>query len=315
MLISIAIPCYRSEKTLPMVVEEIKTEFAKHPEHDYQLVLVNDGSPDDTFGVIRSLCEKDPKIVGINLSRNFGQASARMAALPYLDGDIVVYMDDDGQHPARGIFQLADKMLEGYDVVCAKFTVKRCSWFKRVTSDLYARLMEACGLRPKGVTLTPFFAWSRLAIEELKKYHSPMPSVHSFMLQISTRFANVEMEQRERMAGQSGYSLYRMISLAIMNLTNFSIVPLRLSTFFGCITAGVGGITGIVLIIRKLVNPYIAIGYTSTMAVLLFVGGILMMMLGILGEYVGRIYMLLSNMPQYAIRETLNAEGGRKDKC
>lgn len=315
MLISVAIPCYRSEKTLPTVVEEIKAEFAKHPEHDYQLVLVNDGSPDGTFGVIRSLCEKDPKIVGVDLSRNFGQASARMAALPYLKGDIAVYMDDDGQHPAYGIFLLADKILEGYDVVCAKFTQKRCSWFKRVTSALYAKLMELCGLYPKGVALSPFFVWSRLAIEELKKYHSPMPSVHSFMLHISTRFANVEIEQRERLAGRSGYSLYRMISLAVMNLMNFSIVPLRVSTVMGCFTAGIGGIGGIILIIGKLMNPLVVVGYTSTMVMILFIGGILMMMLGIMGEYVGRIYMLLSDMPQYAVRETLNAREEGEIKC
>ena len=160
MLISICIPCYRSAKTLPAVVEEVKNEFVKHPEHEYQMVLVNDGSPDNTYEVIQTICKDDPKIIGVDLSRNYGQASAKMCALRYAKGDAIVFMDDDGQHPASGIFQLVDKLNEGYDVVYAKFKHKKHNAFKRMTSKMHNKLSEAMGTKPKGIYRSSYSAWN-----------------------------------------------------------------------------------------------------------------------------------------------------------
>lgn len=306
MLISIIIPCYRSTATLPSVVAEIQQVFSERPEHDYQIILVNDCSPDDTFDVICELCEQDKKIVGVNLSRNYGQACALMAALPFVQGECVVGMDDDGQHPAEGIFALADKVAEGYDVVYAYFGHKKHSLFKRCTSRIFGRLMEAFGVCPKGIKITSFFAWSRFAVEELKKYHSPTPSAGSYLMKISSRFANVEMIHRERLAGKSNYTLGRMVNLAITNLTNFTVVPLRIASMFGMFLAVVGFIFGLIVVLRKIIYPQIAIGYTSIMAVILLLGGIILIVQGLLGEYIGRVYMMISDMPQYTIRETKN---------
>ena len=232
-LISIAIPCYRSVNNIEHVVDDIRNEFSAHKDYDYQIVLANDGSPDDTFKKIRELCSKDRKIIGIDLSRNYSQANCRMSMLNYLDGDIAVFMDDDGQHPAYGIFRMVEKMEEGYDVVCASHKNKKVSAFKRITSDIYNWIMTLTGVYPKGIKASPFFAWNRFAIEEARKYHSPSPSIHSYMLRITTRFANVDVEQNERLSGKSGYTLKKLIALALMNLTNFSVVPLRLSALFG----------------------------------------------------------------------------------
>ena len=121
MLISIAIPCYNSSKTLPLVVEEIQQVFSIRPEYEYQILLVNDNSPDNTYEVIGRLCAQDSNIIGIDLSKNYGQASAQMAAIQYAKGDIVVYMDDDGQHPASEIFRLIEKIQEGYDLGICPF--------------------------------------------------------------------------------------------------------------------------------------------------------------------------------------------------
>lgn len=287
---------------------EIQNAFAGRQECDYQIVLVNDGSPDDTYSVICGLCQQDPKIIGIDLSRNFGQARARMAALPFVRGEYLVYMDDDGQHPAQGIFPLIGVLQEGYDVVFARFTHKRHSLFKRATSDLFRRLLELMGSRPKGVYISSFFACNQFAIEALKKYQSPSPAAVSYLVKVTTRIADVEVEHRERKAGRSGYTLGRLIDLALMSFTNFTVVPLRVVSVLGFLIAGLGFLAGIILVVRKLLNPAVAMGYTSIMAVLLLLGGSIIFTQGLLGEYVGHMYMMLSNLPQYMIRETKNSD-------
>lgn len=307
MLISICIPCYRSAQTLPFVLGEIREAFAAHEEHDYQVILVNDGSSDDTYAVISRLCRDDPRVTGIDLSRNYGQQAAQMAALPYASGDAVVFMDDDGQHPAAGIFPLVEKLAEGYDIVYARFPQKRHSWFKRITSRLYQKVSEWIGNKPRGISVSSFAAWSRTAADAALRYHSPFPAPGLYLNHVTTRIANVDIEHRCRIAGESGYSLRKLIALTVTALTNFSILPLRLSSYIGIGCAGLGFLAGILTIIRKLVNPAIFAGYSSILAAILFIGGVIMLILGVLGEYIGRIYMTVSDMPQYQIRQTENA--------
>jgi undecaprenyl-phosphate 4-deoxy-4-formamido-L-arabinose transferase len=306
MLVSICIPCYRSAQTLPAVVAEIRQVFAVHEGYDYQIVLVNDGSPDNTFQVIRRLCQEDDRIIGVDLSRNYGQASAKMAALPYATGDAIVYMDDDGQHPAEGIFPLLEKIDQGYDIVYARFPQKHHSWFKRITSRLYQKVSEWIGNKPKGISVSSFTAWSRIAADAVMGYKSPFPAAGLYLNKITTRIANVDMEHRDRLAGESGYSLKKLLSLTVTALTNFSIIPLRIASFVGTACAVAGFIAGIAVVIRKLINPFISAGYSSIISVILFIGGVIMMILGVMGEYIGRIYMTVSDMPQYNVRQTIN---------
>lgn len=307
MLISIIIPCYRSEKTLPGVVEEIRGVFAARPDHDYQIILVNDGSPDQgaTYRTIRRLCQENSKIVGVDMSRNFGQARAKMAALGYAKGDCVIYMDDDGQHPAEGIFALVDKLQEGYDVVYARFTHKKHSLFKRITSDMFHGFQEMLQVKPAGIFISSFCAISRFGVDALKQYHSPAPSFVAYLLNVTTRFANVDLEHRSRAAGRSNYSLKKLFSLALTSMTNFTMIPLRASAVLGAGIAILGFLYGLILVIKKLLFPGVAVGYTSQMAVLLLLGGIILVVLGIVGEYIGRIYMILSDLPQYVVREVI----------
>ena len=145
MKITVSIPCYRSAKTLPYVVEQIKKTVAQRPSYSYQIILVNDCSPDNTFDVIRSLCQEDENIVGVNLSRNWGQATARMASIPYIEGDCTVFMDDDGQHPIDHLFDLVDKIEEGYDLVSADFSQKQTKFMNRFTSAISAKVYTAMG--------------------------------------------------------------------------------------------------------------------------------------------------------------------------
>ena len=306
MLISIAIPCYRSEKNLETVVNDIRNEFADHEEYDYQIILVCDGSPDHTDEVIRDICAKDPKITGVLLSRNYTQGNAKMAALPYVRGDVLVYMDDDGQHPVAGIFRLAEKILEGYDVVYANFETKHQSHFKIWTSNLNGAICEKLGIRPKGLKISSFVAYSRFAADQLKQYDSPTPSPGSYMYSVTTKVTNIEMEQKERLSGKSGYTLKKLIGLAITTYTNFTIVPLRMIDIIGCLAAVAGIIYGIVLIFQRIFTRSYVPGYTSNMVAILIIGGLILVSLGLVGEYIGRIYLLLSKKPQYVVRETIN---------
>ena len=316
MLVSIAIPCYRSEKNLEMVVDEIRSVFAQRDEYEYQIILVCDGSPDHTDEVIRKLCAEDEKIVGVLLSRNFTQSNAKMAALSYVKGEVLVYMDDDGQHPAEDIFRLVEKVREGNDVVYAHFDHKEQSRFKVWTSNLFGKISEKVGRRPKGIKVSSFLAYSRFAVEELKAYTSPTPAPGGYLFTVTTRFANIESTQRKRASGKSGYNLMKMISLAVTGLTNFTIVPLRMIDVIGSVSAIAGLIYGLVLVIRKLFFAAVVPGYTSNMVVMLILGGLILISLGLVGEYVGRIYILLSNKPQYVVREELNVtkdpENGNK---
>lgn len=307
MLISIVIPCYRSEKTLPFVVKEIQDTFAAQTEYDYQIVLVNDGSPDDgaTFRKIQELCEQDSKIVGVNMSRNFGQPRAKKAGLHYADGDFIISMDDDGQHPASGIFPLVEKVREGYDVVYARFPQKKHSLFKNVTSKMFRKVQEMLKVKPKDVYVSSFYALSRLAVDALNRYHSPSPSIGAYLVNVTTKFSNVDIEHRARVAGESGYSLSKMIGLTLTALTNFTMIPLRASAVVGAGVACLGFLYGLYIIIHKLLHPAVVIGYTSQMAIMLLLGGMILLVLGVVGEYIGRIYMILSNMPQFVVRDVI----------
>ncbi len=313
MLISVAIPCYKSEKTIVNVVNEIKTEITKKEGYDYQIILVNDYPFDNTFSVIKDLCIQDSKITGINLSRNFGQAAAKMAALPYVKGDVLVYMDDDGQHPAAGIIPLVEKIKEGYDVVYAYFKSKNHSFFKRFTSKINAKIAEINGTRAKGIHASSFFALSRFAIDTYADYHSPFPSPMGYLNTLVGKVTEIEMEHRARMEGNSNYSLKKLLKLWLNGFTNFSIVPLRTIMGMGAIFALFGFAAGFIIVVRKLLFPAMAAGYASTMSVLLFLGGIILIALGLIGEYIGRIYMTVSNLQQYRVREVISLPDNEND--
>ncbi len=308
MLISIAIPCYNSSKTIESVVAEIKEVFASQAEHDYQIVLVNDRSPDETFEAITRICADDKKVIGVDLSKNYGQASAQMAALQYVKGDVTVFMDDDGQHPPQELFKLVDKVLDGYDVVFAMFPQKKHSFFKRITSRLNSWMLEVTNRKMKGVTTSSYFAISKFVSRSMLNYKSPFPSLGGYFMQITRKMTNVEISHRKRLAGKSNYSLKKLIKLWLQGFTNFSIAPLRFASWLGgiCALSGIG--FAVYLVIRKIIGGNVQTGYTSLMAVILVVGGLIMLMLGMLGEYIGRMYILLSNMPQYSVRSELNYE-------
>ena len=304
-LVSFVIPCYRSAQTIGKVVEEIDTAMEKMPEYEHEIVLVNDSSPDDTFEVIRELCARRKDICGINLARNFGQHAALMAGFRYIRGEIVVCLDDDGQTPADEVGKLLGEIEEGYDVVYAKYTHKQHSGFRNFGSKINELMTRIMLGKPKELYLSSYFAARRFVVDEMLRYTNPYPYVIGLVLRTTKNITNVEVSHREREVGTSGYTIGKLLGLWFNGFTAFSIKPLRVATAMGCITACGGFLYGIYTVIKKFVNPNVPIGFSAMMAALVFIGGMIMLMLGLIGEYIGRIYISLNNSPQYVIKECI----------
>lgn len=305
--LSFVIPCYGSEHTIAAVVDEITATVEAHGGYDYEILLINDSSPDGVMHVIEALAAAHPHVKGLDLSRNFGQHSAIMAGFTYLTGDIVVCLDDDGQTPADEMFRLIDK-LDEVDLVFAEYKSKHHSGFRNFGSkinDLMARWLLS---KPKDLKIMSYFACKRYVVDEVLRYENPYPYMSGLLLRATKKVANVEVNHRERTEGQSGYSLRKLLLLWINGFTSFSVKPLRFATFIGILTAVFGFLYGLFVIINKIVNPLAPMGWSSTMAVLLFIGGMIMLMLGMVGEYVGRIYLSINRSPQFVIRRKVGFE-------
>lgn len=305
-LVSFVIPCYNSARTIEKVVEEVSAAMEGLTEYDYEIVLINDCSPDDTFEVIRGICTKRKDVCGVNLAKNFGQHAALMAGFHYVHGDIIVCLDDDGQTPAVEAGKLLDKMKDGYDVVYAKYEHKQHSAFRNFGSKINELMTRVMLNKPKDLYISSYFAAKRFIIEEMIKYTNPYPYVIGLVLRTTDKIANVEVNHREREIGTSGYTLGKLLTLWFNGFTAFSIKPLRMATAIGAFAAVAGFIYGFYTVIRKLVDPNIVIGFSSLMSAIVFIGGMVMLMLGIIGEYLGRIYISMNNSPQYVIRESIN---------
>lgn len=305
-LLSFVIPCYNSEKTIESVVKEVRDTVSNNNKYDYEIILVNDGSKDNVFSVISSLAKKDKSIKAINLSKNFGQHAALITGLRYVSADIVICLDDDGQTPAEECFNLVDEIKNGKDVVYAKYTNKHHSLFRNFGSKVNDWM--ACVLlnKPKDLYISSYFACKKYIVDEIAKYNNPYPYMQGLVLRSTNNVANVEVNHRNRETGESGYTLSKLFSLWMNGFTAFSVKPLRIATFVGCISAFAGFIYGIILIIKKLTNVTVVLGYSSIMAVLLFVGGMVMLMLGLIGEYIGRIYICINDSPQAIVKGTIN---------
>lgn len=306
MKISYVIPCYNSEKTLELVVEEIKETMVRINKYEYEIVLVNDCSPDQTFSVIKKLCSENQNIIGVEHAKNFGQHAALMAGFHFVSGDIIVCLDDDGQTPANEVDKLLDKIEEGYDVVYAEYEKKKHSAFRNFGSYVNRKMTELMLGKPKELYISSYFAARRFVIEEMLKYKNAYPYVIGLVLRTTKNICNVKVHHRERFQGTSGYSIKKLLSLWMNGFTSFSILPLRIATYSGFCVALLGFLYAIITVIRKIVDPGIVIGWSSTISIMLILGGFVLLVLGMIGEYVGRIYISLNNSPQYVIRTVLN---------
>lgn len=309
-MVSFVIPCYRSTATLPGVIREIQETMKNLEAYTYEVVLINDCSPDDTFETIRKICGENDNITGINLAKNFGQHSALMAGFHYVKGDIIVCLDDDGQTPADEVGKLVAGIEQGADVVYAKYGHKHHSGFRNWGSHVNEVMTRIMLGKPKNLSVSSYFAARRFVVDEMLNYKYSYPYVIGLVLRTTKNIINVEVEHRDRQEGESGYTLGKLLGLWFNGFTAFSVKPLRVATMVGACCALAGFAYGIYTIIKKIfINPPgLITGFSALMSVLVFIGGMLMLMMGIVGEYIGRMYISMNRSPQYVIREMVGKD-------
>ena len=242
----------------------------------------------------------------MELSRNFGQHSALMAALSYITGDYVLSMDDDLQtHPSQFKKLLDEIQQKNYDVVYGWYPQKHHNWFRNLGSKFEGWTMRVLTGRPKGLHTSSFWVARSFVCREAVKYTGPYPHMSGLLMRITKNVGNVELQHFDREVGQSGYNIKSLIRLWSTS-TNFSILPLRLSLLCGALFGAAGLISAIVVIIRKILDPTVMMGWSSLMVVILLASGINLICLGLVGEYVGRMFMVANNQPQYVVRTERN---------
>lgn len=307
MLVSVVIPCYNSQESIKHAVELTIAEFRKMPQYTYEFVLVNDYSKDDTYGSIKELAAKYPCVKGVNLGKNFGQHNALMAALHYTEGDLIVGMDDDLQtHPSQ-MYKLLDKIQEGYDLVYGDYAKRKNSFFKNLTSKFNKVTSRILLGRPKDIVSSNYWVITRRVRNEVIKYTNYNPYIDAIFYRVTSNIADVTIEHHKRVQGSSNYTFSKLVKLWLA-YWNFSVIPLRISAVLGILFSGAGFLMAVITFIHQLIAPSSTLGWASLMCAMLLFFGCVLLVLGIIGEYLGKIMLCINNTPQYIIRETVNID-------
>lgn len=313
MLISVIIPCYNSEGTIEKVVDETMKTFQTLEGYECEMVLVNDYSRDKTYEAITRAAKKYPNVIGVNLAKNFGQHNAMMAALHYVHGDAVVGMDDDLQNHPDQIPQFLEKMEEGYDVVFGVFRERKFGWFKNLSSAVSRHLMWLMTDQPRDIQMSSFWLARRYVIDKALEYEGSNVFLQFLFFRTTGNMVDIEVEHFAREVGTTNYNFRRGLK-QFLSCLNYTAAPLQLATFFGTIFSGAGFIGALAVMIHKFVRPDVAVGWSSLMCAMLVFFGITFLMLGILGEYVGRLILNINKTPQYVVRETINVKPDTKEE-
>lgn len=306
--ISIVIPCYNSQDTIENVVNEYINVLRKNSINNYEFVLINDASKDNTWNVLQKIAKNHPNTTVISLSKNFGQHNAIMAGFNYVTGDYVVTSEDDGQTQLNIINQMIQKLQVGYDVVMANQTQQyKPSLFRNIGTKFSDFTSNIFLDNPENLPLSIFFMAKKYVIDEMIKYKNPYPFITGLVLRTTHKIAVINVEHLKRKSGQSGYSFKKLLKLWINEFTSFSVKPLEFSAYIGIISAIIGFTFGIYVIIRRIFFHNILAGWSSLVAIILFMTGIILFVLGLTGEYIGRIYICINQSPQYVIKDVVLA--------
>ncbi len=309
--ISIVIPVYRGERTIDPLVRELHDTLATR--YRLEIVLVNDGSPDRSAAVCRDLVAQIEGVRFVNLSRNFGEHNAVMAGLNHATGDYVVIMDDDFQNPPSEVPKLVETIRQGYDVVYAYYAVKQHHPLRNLASRMNDRVAAILLDKPRNLYLSSFKALSRFVVDELVKYDGPYPYIDGLVLRVTRNYARVLVAHEARRDGRSGYTLRKLLALYLNMFTNFSILPLRLASYAGLLTSVVGLVLAGVFVLDRLAHPESPAGWASVIVSLFIVGGIQLFALGMIGEYLGRLFLQQNGRPQYVVRERVDGRPAPQD--
>ena len=311
--LTIVVPVYRGASTIGRLVEELSRLT---PEGGLEIILVNDGSPDNSDEVCRDLLRTARvPLTYIEHARNFGEHNAVMSGLRHARGAYVINMDDDLQNPPEEVVRLFDHARNGnWDVVYTRYAVKQHAGWRNLGSRFANRVADVLLDKPKGLYLSSFRCMAALVVRQVTQYNGPYPYIDGLIMQVTRRIDSIEVRHFPRAEGRSNYTLTRLVRLWLNLATSFSLVPLRLAIFAGAVMAALGVIGAVATIVEALFLNQTPTGWASTMVVLLLVGGVQSMILGVLGEYVGRTFLTANGKPQGAVRLIARNDDGGPDQ-
>ncbi|WP_376094215.1 glycosyltransferase family 2 protein [Roseomonas sp. CCTCC AB2023176] len=304
--LSIVVPVYRGADTVGTLVEALA---ALKPAGGIEIVLVNDGSPDNSGEVCRRLAESATvPITYVEHARNFGEHNAVMTGLRHARGAYVINMDDDLQNPPEEVVKLYDHArMGGWDVVYTRYAVKEHAGWRNLGSAFANKVADWLIDKPRGLYLSSFRCMSAMVVREVTRYAGPYPYIDGLIMQVTQRIDSIEVKHFARAMGRSNYTLKRLVRLWLNLATNFSLLPVRLAVFAG-VAMGVLGLIAALLVIVEAMTGTTPSGWASMMTVTLLLSGVQFLILGVLGEYVGRAFLSSNGTPQGVVRDVVRAE-------
>lgn len=306
--LSLVVPVYNERETIPTFYDRASQALASL-DVPWEVIFVDDGSQDGSFEQLRALAESDPRVKVVSFSRNFGHQTAVTAGLHYARGQAVAVIDGDLQDPPEFVPRLFEKWREGYQVVYAVRRSRKENIMKRVAYRLFYRLLRSLAYVDMPLDAGDFAIMDRRVVDELNAMPERNRFVRGIRAWVGFRQTGVEYDREPRFAGESKYPLSKLFKLAYDGLISYSFAPLRLATHLGFLISGVAFLLILYLIgLRVLYGEHLIAGWTSTVIVVLFLGGVQLLSLGILGEYVGRIFDEVKRRPLYIVRETVGFE-------
>ena len=309
-LVSYVLPVYNEQDGIAAFHGELTAALAGRPDLDFELVYVNDGSADGSLALLKGLAERDARVRVVDFARNFGHQIAITAGLDVARGDAVIVMDTDLQDPPRVSLELVDAWRGGAEIVHARRRSRRDTVFKRTTAHLYYRVLRSSTEVDIPLDTGDFRLLDRRVADELRKYREKSRFVRGIVASMGYRQAEVAFDRDERFAGETKYPLRKMAKLAIDGMTSFSTAPLKMITRLGFVVLALSVVGIVYALAMKFFRPDITVsGWTMLMVVVLFLGGVQMLSLGVIGTYVGRIYSEAQGRPLYLVREVIGGPG------
>ena len=310
--LSIVIPVYNGAGTIGPLVDKLERELSE--KMPLEVVLVNDGSPrDNSAEVCEGIARQKPWVVFVDLSRNFGEHNAVMAGLNHCSGDCAVIMDDDFQNPPQEVHKLLAELDKGHDVVFSRYATKMHHPLRNLGSRFNNLVASVMLDKPRDLYLSSFKVINRFVIDEVIRYDGPYPYIDGLILRVTRRFGTVEVQHDDRAQGQSNYTLRKLVSLWLNMFVNFSILPLRAVAVTGFLFAALGLLGVAYAVYAKFTEPGLPLGWASIVSVLLLVSSVQLISVGVLGEYLGRLFMKTNRLPQFVARRTINAQRSGTD--
>ncbi|MEW6570129.1 MAG: glycosyltransferase family 2 protein [Nitrospirota bacterium] len=308
---SIVVPIYNEVENISDLYERLTPVMKELCDREglsldsYEIIMVDDGSKDGSWQIIRGLHEKDAKVKAISFSRNFGHHMALTAGLDYAKGRVIILMDGDLQDPPEEIPKLYDKFKEGYDLVYGIRRQRQDPFLKKMTSYFFWQILRKfSGVDiPAGQTMLRIL--SRRLVDVLKDMREQARFIHGMMAWAGFNSTTVEIAHNPRLKGKSKYNVPRMFKLAFHAITAFSTIPLRIATYVGLLSSLISLIVGLYFIFRKILYGIPVLGYASIIVSIFFVGGLQLLIIGIFGEYLGRTYQAVQQRPLYVIKEQI----------